>query len=387
MSNLKTFFPNVVLTGAGAISQIPYWIKHFGGSKVLLVTDSNLSRLGFVQKIKDVVVNDDIKLIVWDEVTADPDISIVQKGLEVLTKSGCNLIIGLGGGSVLDVAKAVAIVSENGGSIQDCIGLYKVLRRGLPKFLIPTTAGTGSEATQASVLVDKKNGRKVAIYSEYNMADVVFLDFELTYSLPPLVTADTGIDALCHAIEAVVSRGSSDFTDVVALSSIEKAGRYLIRAYNNGKNDREAREGMAIAAFYAGISFCGAGLGGAHGLAYPLSIDYHVSHGRSVSVLLPWVMEYNLDTAEEKFSKIAIALDSSYSNLSVKEAARKSIDIVKDILANLNISYNLNDYGVKKEDIPLMAENAVRSTERLLKFNPRKISIKDAEKIYQKAWY
>ena len=387
MSNLKTFFPNVVLTGAGAISQIPYWIKHFGGSKVLLVTDSNLSRLGFVQKIKDVVVNDDIKLIVWDEVTADPDISIVQKGLEVLTKSGCNLIIGLGGGSVLDVAKAVAIVSENGGSIQDCIGLYKVLRRGLPKFLIPTTAGTGSEATQASVLVDKKNGRKVAIYSEYNMADVVFLDFELTYSLPPLVTADTGIDALCHAIEAVVSRGSSDFTDVVALSSIEKAGRYLIRAYNNGKNDREAREGMAIAAFYAGISFCGAGLGGAHGLAYPLSIDYRVSHGRSVSVLLPWVMEYNLDTAEEKFSKIAIALDSSYSNLSVKEAARKSIDIVKDILANLNISYNLNDYGVKKEDIPLMAENAVRSTERLLKFNPRKISIKDAEKIYQKAWY
>ncbi len=387
MNNLKTFFPNVVLTGDGIINQIPYWVKHFGGSKILLVTDANLTKLGFAKKIKDIVSEEKIRLVIWDGVTADPDIGTVKKGLKVLDKSSCDLVIGLGGGSVLDVAKTVAVAAKNGGSVENCLGLYRVLSRSLPKFLIPTTAGTGSEATQAAVLVDEINKKKVAIYSEHNMADVVFIDFELTYNLPPVITADTGADALCHAIEAFVSKGSSDLTDTAGLSSIKKAGRYLIRAYRNGKSDKEARRGMAAAAFYAGISFCGAGLGGAHGLAYPLDTGYHVSHGRSVAVFLPWVMEYNLSAAEEKFSEIAVALDESCSRLSVKKAAQRSIEIVKDILTNLDISYNLSDYGVKKEDLSLMAESAVTSTERLLKFNPRPISIKDAEKIYKKAYY
>lgn len=386
MNDLKTFFPNVVLSGAAVINKIPHWVKHFGGSRVLLITDPNLNKLGFVQKIEDIAAGEKIELIVWDEVTADPGLSIVKKGLEILTENGCDLVIGLGGGSVLDVSKAVAVIAENGGNIEDCLGLYRIVKRGLPKFLIPTTAGTGSEATQASVLIDERNNKKVALYSEYNMADAVFIDFELTYDLPPVITADTGIDALCHAIEAFVSRNSSDFTDMLALSSIKKAGKYLIRAYRNGKSDREAREGMANAAFYAGMSFCGAGLGGAHGLAYPLDTDYHLSHGRSAGVFLPWVMEYNLPYIEEKFSMIAAALDESCNFLPIKESALKSIDIVKDILRNLSISYKLSDYGVREDKLSSMAESAVRNTKRLLKSNPRPITINDAKEIYKRAY-
>jgi len=351
------------------------------------VTDANLTKLGFAKKVKDIVSGEKVRLVIWDGVTADPGISTVKEGLKVLDKNRCDLVIGLGGGSVLDVAKAVAIAAKNGGSVEKCLGLYGVLSRSLPKFLIPTTAGTGSEATQVSVLVDEINKKKVAIYSEHNMADAVFIDFELTYNLPPAVTADTGADALCHAIEAFVSKGSSDLTDTIGLSAIKKAGRYLVRAYKNGKSDKEARKGMATAAFYAGVSFCGAGLGGAHGLAYPLDTDYHISHGRSVAVFLPWVMEYNLSATEEKFSEIAVALDESCRHLSTRKAAQKSIDMVKDILTNLDISYKLSDYGVKEENLSLMAESALSSTERLLKFNPRPILIRDAEEIYRKAYH
>ncbi|MBC8387964.1 MAG: iron-containing alcohol dehydrogenase [Actinobacteria bacterium] len=385
MNNLKTFFPNVVLTGAGAIKEIPYWIDHFNGNRVLLVTDLNIYKLGFANKIKDIVSAGSINLVIWDGVIANPDLATVKKGLDALNKNNCDFIIGLGGGSVLDAAKAISVSATNGGDVRKCLGLYRITKRGLPMILIPTTSGTGSEATQASILVDEVNNTKVAIYSEYNMADVVILDYELTYDLPPKVTADTGIDALCHAIEAYVSKGSSDFTDLMSLSSIENAGKYLIRAFRNGKNDKEAREGMADSAFYAGMGFCGAGLGGAHGLAYPL-IEYNLLHGRSVGVFLPWVIEYNLSCAEEKFSNIALALDKSCASLSVREAAKKSIDIVKGILTSLDISYKLSDYGVAKDKLSSMAEIAVNSTKRLLKFNPKHISVEDGQEIYIKAY-
>lgn len=385
MNHSRIFFPNVVETGEGAIHNTPYWVKHFGGSRVLIITDKNIRKLGFPDIIKTGLSKENIEAVIWDDVSPNPDLLTVRKGLEVLSSNKCNLVIGIGGGSVIDAAKAVAVAAANGSDIHECLGLYKILKRALPKILIPTTSGTGSEATQASVLVDERTDTKVVLYSEYNMAEAVILDYELTYNLPPRVTADTGIDALCHAIEAFASNNSSSFTDSIALTAIKKAGKYLVRAYKEGNNDKPARRGMADASFNAGVSFCGAGLGAAHGLAYPL-IKYNVSHGRSVGLFLPWIMEYNLPYTEEKYALIAAALDESCGSLPQKEAAAKSVVIIKKIIKELNISYHLKDYGVKKKDISAMAESAFLSTGRLLKSNPAPVTMENAKEIYKKAY-
>lgn len=385
MNQKQLFFPNAVISGEGVINKIPYWVDHFGGKRVLIATDENINKLGFPDIIKSSLLKENIEAVIWDGIIANPDLLTVAKGLEILNKNRCDLVIGIGGGSVMDAAKAIALAATNGSNAYELPGLYNVMKRGLPKILVPTTSGTGSEATQVSVLVDERTHTKVAVYSEYNMAEAVILDYELSYNLPPVITADTGIDALCHAVEAFVNKNSSDFTDSIALNAIKQAGRYLVRAYKNGVDDRDARKGMADASFYAGVAFCGAGLGAVHGLAYPL-IDYNVSHGRSVGVFLPWVMEYNLPYAEGKYALIASALDDSCKELAQQDGAVKSIEIIKNILEALNIKYNLASYNVKETDIFSMAENAVLSTGRLLEVNPAPVSMEDAKGIYKKAF-
>ena len=385
MSQKRLFFPNVVISGEGVIDKIPYWVNHFGGKKVLISTDENINKLGFPDVIKDGLKKENIEAVIWDGIIANPDLLTVSKGLDILNKNGCDFVIGIGGGSVMDTAKAIALAAENGSDIYELPGLYRMMKRGLPKILVPTTSGTGSEATQVSVLVDERAHTKIAVYSEYNMAEAVILDYKLTYNLPHVITADTGIDALCHAVEAFVNKNSSEFTDIIALNAIKQAGKYLVRAYKNGIDDRDARKGMADASFYAGVAFCGAGLGAVHGLAYPL-IDYNVSHGRSVGVFLPWVMEYNLPYAEEKYALIAATFDESCKELTQKDAAAKSIEIIKTILEDLDINYKLSSYGVKESEIFSMAESAFLSTRRLLEVNPAPLSIENAKEIYKKAF-
>ncbi len=385
MIDLKIFFPNIVLAGERILEDVTGQIKRLNGKNVLIITDCNISKLPFMGTIEGIIKKSGFNVSIWNKVIPDPNLAVIEKALRFLDNNNCDLIIGIGGGSVLDTAKAVSVITTNGKDIEACLGLFNIKKKGLPLILVPTTSGTGSEATHISVLLDERTNQKVAIYSEFNMADAVIIDYQLTYDLPPKITAETGIDALTHAIEAFVSRGANFFSDLLAINAIEKIGRNITVAYLKGSRDREARKEMALGSFYAGMSFCSAGLGAAHGLAYPL-IDHDLSHGRSVGVFLPWVMEYNLNSAKNKFSRIAKALDGSLNEISENVAAEKSIELVVKILGDLGISYRLRDYGVEIENLGSMAKSAFENTKRLLDSNPRNILLADAEAIYKKAF-
>ncbi|MDD5658808.1 MAG: iron-containing alcohol dehydrogenase [Actinomycetota bacterium] len=385
MIDFKVFFPNVVLSGECAIENIAGQVKRLNGKNVLILTDYNISKLPFMSVVEDLIKKNGFGVSIWNKVLPNPNLATVKEAIAFLNDNNCDLVVGIGGGSVLDTAKAVAVVSKNEMDIEKCLGLFNIKKRGFPLILVPTTSGTGSEATHISVLVDENTNQKVAIYSEYNMADAVIIDYRLTYDLPPNITAETGLDALTHAIEAFASKGANLLSDLFAINAIEMICGNIVNAYIKGNHDKDARKWMALGSFYAGIGFCSAGLGAAHGLAYPL-IDYGLSHGRSVGIFLPWVMEYNLSFAKSKYAKISKALDKSFYAITESEAAEKSIDLIKKIIKNLGISYRLRDYGIKTKDLDDMAKNAFESSKRLLDFNPRDISLEDAQSIYKKAY-
>lgn len=296
-----------------------------------------------------------------------------------------DLVIGVGGGSVIDVAKVAAVMGKSGKSVCDYIGMDKIPDRGLPKILIPTTAGTGSEVTQISVLKEKEKEKRTAvIYSKFLLANIVIVDPELLLSLPPKITANTGMDALSHAIEAYTCTKSNLVTDMFALEAIRLIVNNLRTAFFRGK-DIEARVNTMLGSTLAGIAFANSGLGAVHALAYPFGIKYGMAHGLSNGIILPWVMKYNCPSVVSKYAKIAEVIKVNKTNLPISENAEEAIKGIKKLSVDVGIPQKLTDMGIKKEEVTEFAEIALKSSSHLLKVNPRVCNKEDIINIYKEA--
>ncbi len=294
--------------------------RRLGGDKALIVTDKVIVKTGLVERVSKSLEQAGLSVQVFDEVEPEPKLEVAEKAAEFSRKSGCNLVIGVGGGSVLDMAKVASIAPTNPGKMADYVGVGLIKQAGLPKILIPTTAGTGSEVTNIAVVSLAAEEIKSGIVGPQLMADVAIVDPEATLTMPPRLTASTGIDALTHAVEALMSVNSNPLTDALAYEAVKLVFRNLRKACYQGEN-LEARYGMSLAALLAGLAFGSAGVCGGHALAYAFAVKYNVPHGIACGLALPYIMEYNLPVCEEKLARIAVLAGESVEWVSTREAA------------------------------------------------------------------
>ena len=375
--------PGVNYYGQGAIANLSDELKEHGASKVFLVSDSGVASAGLVEQVSDLVKTNGLEVIQYLDVKPEPTVEDLETCLKVFNENNCDLIIGLGGGSPLDVAKGVSVLATNGGSILDYVGVNLIPNPGVPKFLIPTTSGTGAEVTKNAIFTDQKEKLKKGVVSKYLLPDVAIVDSELTLSVPPAVTAATGMDALTHAIESYTSPKATIQTDLYALKAIELIGASLRRAVAFG-SDKDAREKMALGSVFAGVSLANAGVGAVHACAYPLGGKFGTGHGVTNALLLPYIMEYNLIGDLQKFANIARALGEVTEMLSLREQAELACKAVFSLSRDIGIPQKLSEFGVKKEDIPGLAEASMKVT-RLMGNNPKKLTLEEVQECLYKA--
>ena len=380
---ISTFkIANKLITGKGSTQLLGQEISGLGMKNPLIVTDEILQKVGVVDKITDLL--NGLSYGVYTGVRPEPELAIVEDCKTIFIEGSHDGLIALGGGSAIDIAKAVSAYANYDGTIDELIGTDLVPHKGAPIIAIPTTAGTGSEVTNIAILSDKEAQLKKGIVSDYLLPDVAIVSPEMTLTMPKSVTAASGIDALVHAIEAYISVNASPITDSLAIGAIKLIAKNLPKAYAN-PDHVEARENMATASLMAGMAFGNAGVGAVHALAYPLGGRFNIAHGVSNALLLPYVMEWNKISCVEKFRDIAVALGANTLNLSDEEAADHAVQTMRRLCDTVNIPKGMRHFNVPEEDIPAMAEDASKIT-RLLKNNPRKLSKEEIEEIYKSAY-
>lgn len=373
-----------IVFGNGSLLTLAAQVKEHHAQNPLVVIDKNLAKTGLQEKIASILVSDGIKFTVYDKVEPEPQIELADEGAQLAIKSKCDCVIGVGGGSAMDVAKAIAVIATNKGAAADYLGLGKVPKPGLPKIMIPTTAGTGSEVTFTAVFVRKNLKKKEGMNSPYLYPELALLDPELTLSLPPAPTAETGLDALCHAIESYTSINSSPMSEMFSLEAIALIAENLRTCVHDGKNIA-ARERMLLGSLYAGIGLANAGVTAVHSLSYPLGGKFGVSHGLANTMLLAPVMAFNLAGALEKFADVADAMGECVEGLPSREAAYLAVDAVEALIDDCGITSSIKDFGVKEEDFPALADVAM-TVARPLENNPRKMTKEDMIAIYAQAF-
>jgi len=373
-----------LIMGIGAIKELPQAIRSLGKKRPLIVTDKGLVKVGVCEGIRNVLQEAGIANACFDGVESDPRIAIVYDCLEAARAQEYDVLIGLGGGSSLDITKVAAALLTNGGDVSEYIGTDKIPQAGVDTILIPTTAGTGSEVTPIAILSDKKEHLKKGIVSEKLYAKVALIDPELMASVPANVTAYTGMDALAHSIEAYTNKYAQPFVDTLVLESIRLIGANLRKAVACGE-DIEARYNMALASLYGGMCLGSVCTAGVHALAYPLGGTYDVPHGVANSLLLPYVMAFNLVANPAKYADIAAALGENIKGLSPTEAAQRSVKAVTRLAGDIALTARMRDLHIPADAIEDMAVSAMKVT-RLLQNNPREITAADAKQIYQNAY-
>ncbi len=378
------YSPNKVLFGPNTIKSLGIEVQQLGGKKALIITDPGVVQAHVIEPIKASLEAAGVSWVVYDQVKPEPPVACVEEAAAKFKSEKCDLVVGVGGGSSLDVTKAVSLKATNDMGVLEMCGLDLVKKRGVPKILIPTTSGTGSEITRVSVLVNEKQNVKTVINSLYTLADVAIVDPLLTLTVPPKVTADTGMDALVHVIETYVATSATPFSDILAERAIEWIAQYLPMAWAKGSN-LEARYYMSLASTVAGMAFASGGLGAVHALAYPVGTEFQLSHGRSNAILLPHVMRYNLSGNPEKYAMIAHLMGKDGEGLSAMEAAEVSVEAVENLLSIVEISYRLRDYGIPKEAIPKLVEGGMKFA-RLFALNPRDLSEQNVRSVYEEAY-
>jgi len=335
----------------------------------LIVTDKGVSNAGILGKLTAVLEGAGIRYHVFDGIEPDPPFEIVEKAAAAYQENGCTLVIGLGGGSSIDGAKAVSLRVSKKGNIRE-YGMGKVLEGILiPIYAIPTTAGTGSEVTGVVVIKDQENKMKMVLRGMQLIPKTVILDPELLASIPPRVAAETGADALSHAVESYVSLNSNVITEAFALTAIRMISKYLRRMVAN-PGDIETAGQMLLASCIAGLSFSNAGLGLTHSLAHPLGAYFHVSHGLSCALYLPFVMDFNLPTCPEKYASIADAMGENVRQFSPHRAAKQAVFAVRELLADIGIPRTFPELGISFELYPKMVEDAFAAVPTTI--NPRR---------------
>jgi alcohol dehydrogenase class IV len=376
--------PKILCMGAGALQSLERILRQMDPRRILIVTGPHVQKLGILERALSSMQSYKERVEVFTNPSPEPDVAIVEECARVVREKGYDLIVGLGGGSPMDVAKGAAVVAVHEEGMRPLLGRNLLRRRGIPTILVPTTAGSGTEVTQAVVAYVPEEGTKKSIWDPRTMAEAAVVDPELTLQMPPRLTAETGLDALVHAIEGYTSRYANPVSRMYTWEALRLIGRYLVRSYRDG-SDMEAREAMARAATLAGIGMTNSGLGAIHALA--LIFDHKgFTHCQSLAVLAPWVMRFNRSGHEELYAKVAEALGESAQGLTAEEASGKASDALLRILQEMQTSPYLKDYGIGKNEIRFLALGAHQVGQRLLPMNIREVSEEDARAIFEQAY-
>jgi alcohol dehydrogenase class IV len=373
----KFFVPTKLLFGAGCSNDVGKWLKDLGSSKILLVTDAGLKNIGVAGRIENRIRNEDLTVVTYSDVKENPTVENVHEGRDLIKKKNIDAVVALGGGSSMDAAKAMGILSAHDGSIVEYeLGLKPFVRNGPPLIAIPTTSGTGSEATMGAVITDPTTHRKFDVVDPMMAPRLSLVDPLLTVSLPAALTGATGMDALTHAIEGYTATLASPLTDALHLKAIELIGKNLVKAYTDG-NNKEARTNIMMASLIAGIGFPNSGLGAVHGLSLPLGGRFNIPHGIANAIILPHVMNFNLSSCPNKFSDIAQALDGKNKN------PEQSVEAVLKLRKELSIPV-LRSYDIQLKDLPLLAKDALGRNSNCVT-NPKVVTEVNAIEIYRSA--
>lgn len=371
-----------ILMGNDSVQSVSQIIMNGKYNHALIVCDEGIENAGILDVILNQLNKANIDGTVFSSVEANPSTLTVDACYKVLKESNADIIIGVGGGSPLDVAKAVSILGTNGGEIADYEGMNNVPLQGLPLVAVPTTAGTASEVTIFTVITDHEREYKFTVGSRNLAARWAIIDPALTLSLPPSLTASTGLDALVHAIESYVSKKAYVISEVLSLKAIELISSSLRTAVHSG-DDLTARSNMLYGSLIAGLAFNNTRLGNVHAMSHPLSAKYNVPHGIANSILLPHVMEFNRVANPKKFSDIAIAMGTVTENTGTElSRSMDAIKAVKSLSEDIGIPATFRDFNIDPESIDTMAEDAMESGNILV--NPRKTNKEDLVNIFHK---
>jgi alcohol dehydrogenase class IV len=389
-----------LLFGRDAVRQLGEVAARLGARRVLIVTDPVLTRAGIPERVREPLAAAGVTLETFPEGEPEPSMKAAEACIKLARSFGPDALLGLGGGSNMDLAKITAALLVHGGTPRDYVGDDRIPGPIAPLICVPTTAGTGSEVSAASVLTDTENKIKVGILSNYLRPRVALVDPLLTVSCPAKVTADSGIDALTHAIEAYtavdnevfplpagersVYQGKHPMGDCLAEKAIGLIGANLRRAVANG-GDLEAREGMALGATLAGMAFSNVGVAVVHALEYPVGGATHCSHGAGNGLLLPFVMRFNLSARLQEMAVIARLLGEEVAGLSLQQAAERAVAAVEKLRADIGIPQRLRELGVRPEQLRAFAEKA-HGIRRILRVNPRPVTVDDLEAILKEAY-
>jgi aldehyde dehydrogenase (NAD+) len=361
------FGPTKVIFGVGSMSELPIEVSAFG-RKAVLVTDEGLMATGLVDRVQEKL--GDLLVHTYVDVPPDSGMEVVDQGAREALSAGADVIVSLGGGSVIDTAKGMSIVMNEGGSIRDFQGLQMLTRPQIPHIAIPTTAGTGSEVTSAAVIFDQEQGQKILVFEYFITPRVAILDPKITASLPPQLTAATGMDAMTHAVESYVSLQRNPISDAAALHAIRLIVNYLPLAVGNGP-DLSARGQMQVAALLAGWAFSNAMVGLAHAMAHSLGAVCRIPHGLANALILPQVMRYNLTEVPELMMDIAAAMGISIEKLDPSEAGTAAADEMEALNKRIGLTARLKDLGVSQEELKQCSELSL--SDGSIVYNPKMV--------------
>ena len=357
--------------------------KQYDATSAIIITDTGISELGYVDIAQESLEQAGINVVIFDRVVADPPIEVVEEAIELARANQCNLVIGLGGGSPIDTAKIVALYSNDFQSVNELLEADISGFKKMPLFAIPTTAGTGAEATFVSVIT-AKDGSKKAIYTPKILPDVAILDATLTLKLPRHITAATALDAMVHCIEAYTSRTKKNpISDALAVKGLQMLWSNFYTVLHHG-DDIDARADMLLGSTLAGIAFVNASVAAVHGLSYPLSINFHVPHGHANALVMCSVFTFNLPVAAPLYAELARAvMPIDTSGMTDLKAAHQFINQLKDFLKTSGLKYRLNELDITAEDIPALADMVINTYARLIETNPMDMSLEEVKMIYQ----
>ncbi|MDE5054617.1 iron-containing alcohol dehydrogenase [Niallia taxi] len=351
-------------------------------NSALIISQPSISDLGFVGTIKEQLEDQGIYVNINLDILPEPTVENIEDVFQQTSNTKYDVLIGIGGGSVLDTTKILSVLMTNDKQVRELLGTDMVEKAGVPTVLIPTTSGTGAEVTPNAIVTIPEEELKIGIVSNHLLPALVVLDPLLTVGLPKPITAATGMDAFTHSLESFISNKANPLSDMFALESIRLIASSIVEAYENGSSV-EAREKMLVGSMYGGMALTSAGTAAVHALAYPLGGKFKIPHGVANSMLLPHVMEFNLDACTERLALVAEPMGLAVSGLSAEEKARKVIEKISEWTATLEIPQDLQAYGVVEEDIPSLAVSAAQVT-RLLNNNPKKVSTDEMEAIYRR---
>lgn len=382
----QIILPRLMQVGDNASQELPAMLASLGCRRPLIITDKMMVELGYVSRLQDMLDEHKIAVDVFDATVPEPTVASIQAGVEMARSGDYDSLIALGGGSPIDSAKAIGILAKHGGEMHDYKFPRQVTEEGLPIIAVPTTAGTGSEVTRFTIITDETSDEKMLCVGIGFMPVAALIDYRLTLSVPPRTTADTGIDALTHAIEAYVSKKRNPYSDSQALSAMRLIGPHLRRAYHHGA-DLEAREAMMLGSTLAGVAFSNASVALVHGMSRPIGAHFHVPHGLSNAMLLPSVTAFSIPAAPERYADCARAIGVAGEQHSDEAANQKLLDELTALNEELQVP-TPEQFGIERQHffelMPSMAEQALASGSP--GNNPRVPDTDEIIDIYRQLW-